>query len=353
MLGSLALFALAAFLLLQLALHRLPAQVAAALGPRASVQAIEVGWRGVEVLQLVVRGDGARWPAEHELRADRVLIEPTWQSLWRGPWRMSRIRVEGAYVSMLRQRDGRLIVLPSLIGPQRATGAAPPAAPPLRELVVDAVELRGATVDFFDATVAPPRGAPHRMRLAELKADVGPVVLPALDEPMAIELDAAFKGVQRDGRLTARGQLTPATRDAALKVEARGVDLVALQPYFLRRGEAAVRHGALDMTLDAKVAQQKLRAPGKLTIHNLELQSGSGLLGTFSGVPVQAVLAAMSRDGRIDLAFTLEGQLDDPKFSLNELFAARFAVGLAQKLGASVEGVVEGVGSLIKGLFGK
>ena len=106
-------------------------------------------------------------------------------------------------------------------------------------------------------------------------------------------------------------------------------------------------------TLDAKVAQQRLRAPGRLTIHDLELQSSGGLLGTFGGVPRQAVLAAMSRDGRVDIAFTLEGQVDDPKFSLNELFAARLAVALAQQLGVSVEGVVEGLGSVIKGLFGR
>jgi hypothetical protein len=254
---------------------------------------------------------------------------------------------------MQRRRDGRLAVLPSLTAPGRESSGTPRGvvAPPA--LVIDAVELRGATLDFFDATVAAPRGGVHRMRLAELKADVGPIALPALDERMTIDGDAVFKGTQRDGRLALRGQLTPATRDAALKFEARGVDLVTLQPYLLRRGEAAVQRGTLDLTLEAKVAQQRLRAPGRLTIHDLELQQSGGLLGTFGGVPRQAVLAAMSRDGRIDIAFTLEGQVDDPKFSLNELFAARFAVALAQQLGVSVEGVVEGLGSVIKGLFGR
>jgi hypothetical protein len=316
------------------------------------VEAIEVGWRGVEVRQLVLRGDGTRWPAEHELRAERVLVEPAWSSLWRGRWRITRIRADGAYLSMLRRREGRLAVLPSLTEPERGAGAAPSAAPP-RALVIDAVELHGATLDFFDATVAAPRGTVHRIRLTDLKAEVGPIALPALDERMAIELDATFKGMQRDGRLAVRGQLTPASRDAALTFEARGVDLLALQPYLLRHGEAAVKRGSLDLTLDATVAKQRLHAPGKLTLRGLELPSIGGVLGTFGGVPRQAVLAAMSRDGRIELAFTLEGQVDDPKFSLNELFAARFAAGLAHKLGASVEGVVEGLGNVIKGLFGR
>ena len=61
----------------------------------------------------------------------------------------------------------------------------------------------------------------------------------------------------------------------------------------------------------------------------------------------------MSRDGRIEMEFRLEGRIDDPQFSINELFAARFAVGLAEKLGVSLGGVVEGVGSIVKGLFGR
>jgi hypothetical protein len=114
-----------------------------------------------------------------------------------------------------------------------------------------------------------------------------------------------------------------------------------------------VRSGSLDLSLDAEVKAQRLNAPGTMTLKDLELSGAGGLLGTFAGVPRQALLAAMSRDGRIELAFTLEGRLDDPKFSLNELFAARFAVGLAEKLGVSLAGVVEGLGSVVKGLFGR
>ena len=125
---------------------------------------------------------------------------------------------------------------------------------------------------------------------------------------------------------------------------------------FESASDSAVRAGTLDLTLDAKAAQQRLRAPGKLAIEGLELADGGGPLpglGTFAGLPRQAVLAALARDGRIELDFVLEGRIDDPKFSLNELFAARFAVGLAEKLGVSLGGVVEGVGNVIKGLFGR
>jgi hypothetical protein len=148
--------------------------------------------------------------------------------------------------------------------------------------------------------------------------------------------------------------LTPSTHDANLKLEAQGVDLVVLQPYLLKGGEAAVKSGSLDLSMSARVASKQLNAPGRVVLRGLELQTtSSNPLGTFAGVPRQAVLAALERDGRIELHFTLDGRIDNPRFSLNELFAARFAVGLAERLGVSLGGVVQGVGNVLKGLLGR
>lgn len=353
-LGALLVLAVALFVALQLAMRQLPARVAEALGPRASVASIELGWTGVQVRGLVVRGAPGRWPAEHELRADLVTIRPSLASLWRPGWRFSRIAVEGGYLALLRTRDGKLTVLPSLLHdkPAARAGKGGGDATPPTSLRIDSLVLRDVALDVFDATVA--RGAaPHRLRLQRLRADVGPLALPALDERADIDLEATLRGSQRDGRLALSGRLTPATREADLQLDAKGLDLVVLQPYLLKSGEASVKGGTLDLAVRAKASQQRLQAPGRLVLHDLDLQSGGGVIGTFGGVPRQAVLAAMSRDGKIELDFTLEGRIDDPKFSINELFAARFAVGLAEKLGVSLGGVVEGVGNVIKGLFGR
>ena len=86
------------------------------------------------------------------------------------------------------------------------------------------------------------------------------------------------------------------------------------------------------------------------TITGLEFGDAEG--GTFAGVERRAVLAALKRDGRIALKFTLEGRTDDPKFSLDESLALRLAAGLGEAVGVSVKGVVEGVGSVFKGLLG-
>ena len=61
------------------------------------------------------------------------------------------------------------------------------------------------------------------------------------------------------------------------------------------------------------------------------------------GVPRDLLLAGLrARGGRIDLDFSLDGAIDDPHFSLNEAMSTRLAVALAEDLGVSVGGLVEG-----------
>jgi hypothetical protein len=344
--------ALLAVLALRLAAGRLEAVLRDALGPRATVEAVTLGWQGVEVRGLRIRGAGRAWPADDELRADRLQVLPALASLWSPGWRIARIEVDGGFVAIQRSRQGRVRVLPALLEEPRGGPPGPAKhAPPGPPLTIDRVVLRDTTVDLWDASVAPGHG--HRIRLDALRAELGPLELPALDAAVQIDLQARLAGPQRQGTLAIAGRFTPATKDAALKASARGVDLVALQPYLLKVNEGGVKRGALDLDLQARVQAQRLHAPGRVTLTGLELAPAPGPLGTFAGVPRAAVLAAMERNGRIEVAFTLEGRLDDPAFSLNESLATRIAGGLAESLGVSLGGVVEGVGSVIKGLFGR
>jgi len=334
----------------RIAIRKLHAGIEAALGPRASVGAISIGLTGVELRDLRIRAVRGAWPAEDELRAQRVHLRPGLATLWSAGWHIASVEVDAAYLSLQRGRDGRLRLLPALLERPAAVPKAG-AATPAVAVTVQRVSFAAATVDFYDASVRQPA---HRLQFDPLDADVGPIVWPALDVPVQIGLQARLRGPQRDGKLSIAGAVTPTTRDGHLKAEARGVDLVALQPYLLRVNEGGVRRGTLDLTLDARVKAQRLNAPGRLTLTGLELASGGGgMLATFAGVPRQAVIAAMSRDGRIEVAFTLEGRLDDPGFSLNENFATKLGGSLAEVLGVSLGGVVEGMSNVIKGLFGR
>ena len=98
-LGAIVLLALVllGFVGLNVAVHQLRSAIETALGPRASVGAINAGWTGVEVLELRIKGS-AGWPADDELRARRVHVRPDLRSLFGGPWRIATVQIGRAHV---------------------------------------------------------------------------------------------------------------------------------------------------------------------------------------------------------------------------------------------------------------
>lgn len=356
LLGLLLLLAALATAALHIAARALEHQIERALGPNGEVGVIELRWNAVEIRQLRLRA-GARWPTADELRAEQVRIEPDWRSVFSGQIRVARILVSNGYLSTLHSTEGGLRLLPSLL---RTTGTASEGTT-MPSLRVERIELADCSLDLFDATVRKP---PHRIRLEQLQSSIGPVALPDLTGQTRLDLKGVVKGPKTDGRIDVSGWIEVASKDSTIRARLRGVDLLALQPYLIKTAETGVRSGTLDLDLDVTVKQQHLHAPGRVTLHKLELTEGSGFLG----LPRTAIVALM-KDGRqdIDLRFALDGRLDDPRFRLNENLASRLGSSLASSLGISFEGIArgaetvgtaigsaaQGVGKAFKGLFGR
>ncbi|HYD78923.1 MAG TPA: DUF748 domain-containing protein [Paucimonas sp.] len=340
---------------LHFAAKALRQQVQQALGADSEVGEIVVGWSAIEARGVRIRAPQG-WPAADTLRAERIVVAPDLLSLLSSDIRVRRITVEAAYLSVWRTRDARLRLLPSLLEnrkPAPVSGSAP--AP---QVHIGTVELRGGVVEFFDSSVRQP---PHRLRLEQLEAEVDDLRVPDLSGRTGIRLAGVVKGVRRDGTLSLRGWLELADRNSQLASTLRGVDLVALQPYLIKASETGVRRGTLDLDLTSSVRGNRLHAPGKVTLTGLELAPAKSAFGTFMGVPRQAVVAALkNRNDQITVPFTLDGNLNDPQFSLNDSFAGRVGTAAAETLGIGIEGLTrnvgnaaEGLGNTVKRLFGK
>jgi len=302
-----------------------------ALGPDSEITEIRVGWSSVEVEGLRIKGQKG-WPAADELRAERVVIVPSLRSVFSGQYRVSSITMVKPYLSALRTKDGKLLVVPSL------------PAPSLPVVIIERITLQDGVVELFDVTVARP---PLNIRLEQIQATVRDVVVPALKGRSRFDLTGVVKGVQRDGRATVAGWAEIATRDSSVKTQLRSVDLVALQPYLIKADDAGVQKGTLDLDLESDVSKNRLKAPGKVTISELELAPGKGAFGTFMGVPRGAVVAFLKNKGNeITVNFVLEGDLNNPHFSLNEALTTRLAFSMAETLGVSLGEVAKGVGTL-------
>jgi hypothetical protein len=208
--------------------------------------------------------------------------------------------------------------------------------------------LPGLHRDATTATNASPRASPRvrftiatpplKIRLEQIEARVRDVNVPGLRGRSRFELDGIVKGETEDGRAHVAGWIDVATRDSSIATELRSVDLVPLQRYLIRKGETGVRGGRLDLDLQSEVRDEHLQAHGTIAFVGLQLDSAAGVMNTFMGISQSAVLASLEeKGGRISADFTLEGNLDNPEFSL---------YSLAETLGVSLGGLVEGAGRL-------
>ncbi|HPR54697.1 MAG TPA: DUF748 domain-containing protein [Deltaproteobacteria bacterium] len=326
----------------RVAVHALKGKVEQALGPDSEVGAIHVGWSGVTVEGLRIKGKG-QWPAGDTIRADRVDIVPSLLSLFSDRYRIRSITVSKPYLSVLKTRNGRVLVVPGLLkGEDGRKETEEPAGK--QNLTIGRITLDDGEIEFFDASVANP---PLRIDIEKINATVEDLAIPALTGRSAFELSGVVKGADRDGRVVLSGWSEIATKDSSVRMQLLSVDLVKLQPYISKTGDTKVRKGILDLDIRSEVRDNRLKAPGRLVISNLELGPSKGLFGTFLGVPRDAVLTFMKgRDGRISLDFTLEGDLNNPRFTLHEAFSERIAASLAETLGVGVKGLAEGAGSL-------
>ena len=335
----------------QYAVRSVQARVEQALGPRGEAREIRVGPGSVEILDLRIRAaENAGWPGEDELRARRIRIAPDVVDLLTGRLSIDSVRIEGAHAVLLRTRDGQMKFVPGLF----ERPAEPPSGPASAEvteknkdaaakapLIIGQIVVVDGVVEIHDARV---RAAPFEIRIEQIDATVGRLRVPDLAGTTSVKIDGVVKGRRHDGRLLIEGSVDPAAKESRLTGRLRNVDVTALQPYLIRTTETGVRRGALDLDIKSSVAGGRLHAPGTLTLSDLELAAGSA---TFLGLPREAALGLLKdRKGRITVKFVLEGDLDDPRFTLDEQMAVRLGASLAGALGVNLESLVKGVGDL-------
>lgn len=361
-LAALIVLFIAGFTAYRFAIRTVEEKIMLAIGPQGEVKELRVGLtaielRGVRIRALRSSEKASAWPVEDEFRAERIILIPSLVDLIRLRVVLESIRIEGAYVSMLREKDGRMRVLPSRLetesptpAPAKPDSAAsdPSSAPPLATstspatpVTINSIELSNGAIDLFDATVG---RTPIKQRLEQIKASVGRISLPDLAGQSAIRLEAIHKGIQRDGKVSIDGSIELATRESGISTVLRDIDMVSLQPYLVKGGDAGVRKGSLDFELNSSIKKGILYAPGSLVLSNLELASSSA---TVLGIPRKLATGLMkNKKGKITVNFVLTGDINDPAFSLNENLSTRIAESIAGKLGVSIEGLTKGIGDV-------
>ena len=352
----------------QLGVRLLQDRIVAALGPGSSVAELKVNWFSLDVFGVTIAAP-KDWPTGRTFRAARVRIIPSLRTLLTDQIHISSIVFEEPYVSVMRT-SGKWVIFPGLTetreGKKNAEASRANFSP--RAVTISKIELQDGIVELFDATVSRP---PLKTRLERVGAVIRNVTAPSLQTRTHIESAAIVKGIRRDGRARVSGWVGPNRGDSSSQITLDAVDLVSLQPYLVKIGEAQVRKGTLDLRLNSDIRASRLNGKGRIIIRDLEFAPSRGYLETFMGIPRSALINFLkNNENAIDVDFVLTGDTSNPGFSINEAIATRVAMGMAAELGVSIRGlaedfgtlgrrsvegaagVAEGVGSVVRRLFG-
>jgi hypothetical protein len=323
-------------------------KVVTALGPGSRLTELKVNWFSIELLGLAI--DAPKdWPAAQTLEAERVTIIPELRTLFSQQVRIGSIVVEKPYLSMLRT-SRQLILVPSLTQEKKSSGAGAPDKSSVRGVYISKIELKNGALELHDATVSRP---PLRIDIVQLEGVIRDIAVPAAGQTR-FDLAGIVKGANSHGSAKVSGWVGPGVRDSSSRVSLVALDLVRLQPYLVKRNEARVTRGTLDLNLTTEVRDNSLNGKGNVVLKDLEFAPSRGAFESFMGVPRNAVIAFLKdHNNAIDVDFTLAGDTRNPSFSLNENLSTRIASAVAGQLGVSIQNVAEGLGSLgQKGLEG-
>ena len=318
--------------------HLLQGRIVDVLGAGSHLRQLKVNWFTVEIFGVSIDAPKG-WPAARTLEAEHVTIVPDLRSLLSDRVHISSIVIEQPYLSLLRT-PGQLRLVPSLTENHQRKKGADTAGP---ALTIARIELKDGMVDLYDATVG---RRPLRTRIEQIDAVIRDVASPAAGKTH-FELAGIVKGIQHDGRAEITGWVGAGTNDSSSRTVLTGVDMVALQPYLVKKNDVHVSRGSLDLNLDSEVRRRNLHGNGKIVLRDLEFAPSRGMFDTFMGLPRNAVIAFLKDNhNTIAVDFTLKGNTENPDFSLNENLSTRIAASMANSLGVSIVNVAEGIGSL-------
>ncbi len=331
--------------------RELKMRIAEALGPLGVAERIDIGLSGVQLTHVRLHAPKG-WPDGDTLRAAHITIVPDLPDLLKKRVHVRNIVIDDFALTVLRTEHGGLQVVPNLrqaINEAPANQSSMLAQP---DKLIDHIEFTHGTFAFYDETV---RRSGYKITIENASAALDHLQLPALTDPTMVSVKGDIKGPQHTGSVSFSGWLKIASKDSQTNTQLHGVDIVTLDPYLLTKVSAKtpVAGGTLDLDVNATVHNGQIHAPGVVTLNHLQLAESRNPLDTFLSLPAKAAVAALKTHGdKITLHFELDGNLRDPKFSLNESFATKLSSGFAQALGVSVQGVANSVGETVKGLSG-
>ncbi len=318
------------------------------LGNGFSVEDIALRWGSVKASGIAYqRPDDRRGFSVRELGVRANLL-----GLLRKENVISDVTLDTPYLLVEIDRNGEMI-LPVPRREQASgrkqkkqeTGSASPAP-----FLIRKIKVADGSLDYLDRKIS---AVPAMIKLRDIRADVKNISAPPDSRLSNYEINASVPGREKAGRVSAIGATNFRTKDTKARLSIRDLDITQLRPYFEKKGDVEVTRGLLSLDADIAIQKRRIHAAGNMIIKGLDFRSGGS---RFLGLPLVGVTKLLKDgDGRISLDFTIEGDLDNPKFSITESLVQKLSLSLAKSLGMPIGEIGKSVfdlgGSALKRLF--
>ena len=281
------------------------------------------------------------------LLIEQINIYPTLFSFLKGELRIREVTLLRPSFFFSRSRDG------TFAGPWPAAGKEPEGTAggetkktgegKAFQVRIDRVRVQEAAVDFEDRKVGEP---PAEIKLRKVDLDVREIHYPPASARSPVTLKGKMKGPTKEGEIEVKGWINFSNLDMDTLFKVREIELKTLEPYYRKRVSAEVESG--DMTMEAKVTVSKkvIDAPGSMELTRLRIGSGGG---SVFYIPAKSIVSLLKDKGnRIKVNFHVKGNLDDPRFNLQENIITRIGISMAEALGVPIRIVGE---EFLKGAF--
>jgi hypothetical protein len=156
--------------------------------------------------------------------------------------------------------------------------------------------------------------------------------------PSPFELRGVISGDAKTGQIEAKGWIDLQTADAQSDFKVYGIEVKTLEPYYRKRVSAEIESGYIDLEAKIELRNRVIDAPGSMELVDLKIKQG----GTVFWIPAETLAVLLKdRGNRIKAKFRVKGNMDDPRFDLQENVLTRIAFSFGEALGLPVKSVGE------------
>jgi hypothetical protein len=300
------------------------AQLQKMLGPGFTLKEIGVKWTHLSMKGIQYEGLHTK---KKYFSIEEVKIYPAILSLFIGPLRIRDVTVREPSLSFYRTREG--VFVGPWATPEKKEKRGPPDDREEKErerafLKIDRLRIQNGSTLFEDWKSGEP---PAQLKLNEIDLAMKDIQYPFHSTRSPVELRGK---ANRGGEIVAKGWINLKTMEMETSLSVREVDVRVFEPYYRKRVTAGIDSGYIAMNTRIALKEKIIDAPGRLELTRLHVKEAEGAV---FWIPAGRLISLLKAKGdRIQVSFHLKGNIEDPKFSLQEALLTQIALSLLEAL---------------------